>query len=104
MPTIEDCQNSAPNIMQLGDFTVSQIENKIASRPKVENSSVVDVNGVDQSIVVDIFDEIFSFQDIDRAVSAAGGFKRLGAKHGISKKQAKLIVEELENLVDLFTE
>lgn len=103
-PTIEDCQNAAPDLMDLGEFTVEQIETKIAGRPKTANPIPVDMTGVTKAIVLAILDDLFKFQSIGRAVSASKGYKRLGEKHGITKAQAEVIVTQLKNLEALFAE
>jgi hypothetical protein len=93
MPTLQDYIDAAPTIMALGEFTVIQVENKLASIPDPPSPGTP--APVTKQIVIDIFNQLFARQDVDTALKAANGYGNLGKQHGITKQQAKTVVEEL---------
>jgi hypothetical protein len=98
--TIEEYQAAAPNIMALGEFTVNQIENKFATIPDPPGPGTP--TPVDKQTVIDIFEQLFARQDVDTALKGANGYGELGKQHGITKKQAKTIVEELRAMYAVY--
>lgn len=100
MATLQEYIDAAPFIMGLGEFTVNQVETKLASIPEPPADPVPPV--VTKQIVIDIFNQIFSYSDVNKGVAAANGYTQLGIQHGISGAQAKTIVNELKAMLSVY--
>lgn len=102
MATLQDYLDAAPTIMALGEFTVSQIENKFTSLPDPPQPGTP--APIEKQTVIDIFNQLFACPDIDTALKRANGYSALGRQHGITKNQAKTIVTELRAMFAIFSQ
>jgi hypothetical protein len=98
--TIEDYQTAAPFLMALGEFTVNQIENKFVTIPDPPSPGTP--APVTKQVVIAIFEQLFNRHNVDAALKNAGGYGPLGKQHGITKQQAKTIVEELRAMYAVY--
>lgn len=100
MADLQDYIDAAPTIMALGEFTLTQVENKLGNLPDPPSPGTPEP--ITKEIVIAIFEQVFARHSLDTALMAANGYGALAKQHGITKAQAKTIVEELRAMVGVY--
>lgn len=92
MATIEQYNEAAPFVQSIGNFTVDQIETKLASIPKPP--APVEPQAPTKAAIVALFNEVHATSDVNKAIEAAGGLELLAAKHDMTRSQCETCLRE----------
>lgn len=99
MATLDDYINVAPTVMSIGDFTLTQIENKIDRIP--DPPPPIPDPPITEAKIIGLFNAIFDTYSPSRALKEAGGYEGLAREANLTKDQVKLIVRELKAMVSI---
>jgi hypothetical protein len=100
MATLQEYKDAAPTVMTTGQFTVTQIENKLSSIP-TEPKKAPDPE-ITKEKVIEIFNDIFSQPSLKRAFEKFGGYGKLAEKYGLRKHQVKTVISELQDMLSIY--
>ena len=100
MATLADYEAVAPTVTGIGDFTLGQIETKLAAVP--EPPPPPEPPTITKARIVEIFNTVFSKTSPELGVASAGGWGSLAAQVGLWPSQVKQIVFEMSAMLDVY--
>ena len=100
MATIDDYINIAPIIMNIGEFTLEQIETKLESLPSAPEPSPEPE--ITKTKIVGIFNLIFASYDPRKAIVDAGGYAGIAKQANLSISQVRTIIKEMKAVLALY--
>ena len=100
MVTLEEYKEVAPLVMSTGDFTLTAIENKLASVPTAEPPAPIPEPTKAQ--VIELFNAVFAYPDPTAGVAANGGFGALALETGLKPSQVKALVRQMADMLALY--
>lgn len=93
MAILQDYIDVAPDVMSAGDFTLTQIENKMSSIPDPPDPP--SPPSITQVKVVAIFNTIFSTYSVSKSIEAAGGINEIAKTVLLWPSQVRELIKQL---------
>ena len=102
MATLQDYKDVAPTVMATGEFTKTQIENKLATVPSAP--AIQPEPKVTKAKVVAVFNTVFAHHSVQKGITENGGFLMIAKANNLTIAQVKLIIKELSAMNNVFLE
>jgi len=100
MATIEEYEAVAPTVMSTGEFTVTQIENKLSSIPSAPEPQPTPT--ITKAKVVNIFNTVFDTWSVSTGIANAGGILEIARDNDLTTSQVKLIIKEISAMYNAY--
>ena len=101
MGTLAEYIAVAPTVMGIGDFTLTQVENKLGSIP--EPASPIPDPEITKAKIITLFNNVFDTESSpQKAIQNLGGLHAISATIGLALKDVRTLLFEMQSMLDLF--